>query len=217
MTDARLTRNEPAATGLRRLYFDAVLPEYRHPGQFLSIDVGGRSAFFAIASSPGEPIELLVKAEGPVGGAVAELVPGAVVPLDGPIGQGFPIHRAEGLPLVLFVNGSGISAARPVIRAELGKRPLTLLYGVITPDRRPFLADLEDWANRGVQVHTVVERAEGTGWTGHTGWVQDAAVALGLVRPDVGVLMIGVPRMIDAVRALYAAAGADPDRVMVNY
>jgi sulfhydrogenase subunit gamma (sulfur reductase) len=217
MTDALVLKNEPEGTVLHHLFLDLVLPTYDRPGQFVSVFAEPRPAFFAIASSPGEPVELLVKAEGAVGTPLAEAQPGSRLHVEGPMGNGFPISRIGDLPLVLFVNGSGISAARPVIRAELGRRPLTLLYGVLTPDRRAFAADLEAWANQGVSVHTVVERPEGTGWTGHTGFVQDVAAELGLVRTGVGVLLVGVPQMIDHVRALYAAVGTPAEHVLVNY
>ena len=68
-------------------------------------------------------------------------------------GSGFPLESVDGRPLVVLVNGSGISAARPVIEAEVTAglpRPVHLYYGVLTPDRRSFLADLERWANAGV-------------------------------------------------------------------
>ncbi len=217
MTEVSVLRNEPCGTGLRRLYTDGVFADYHTPGQFVSVAVPPKPAFFAICSSPGEPMELLVKDEGASGAAVAAAAPGTKLHVNGPMGSGFAVARLGDRPLVLFVNGSGLSAARPVIRAELGRRPITLLYGVITPDRRAFADELERWGNAGVQVHTVVEQPESTGWNGHRGYVQDVAASLGLIRADVGVVMVGVPKMIESVKAVYIAAGAPAEHLLVNY
>jgi NAD(P)H-flavin reductase len=126
----------------------------------------------------------------------------------------------DGLELVILVNGSGISAARSVIQAEIDKglpRPVSFLYGVLTPGHRSFLADLEAWARAGIQVHTVIGEPTGTGWHGATGFVQDHAAAVGLVRANVGVVLVGLPVMVEQAKATYAAADAPNTHLLVNF
>lgn len=209
MRRAIVTNNEPAGTQLRAVSFDLVPPDYTVPGQWAKVQIAGIEAAFAFASSPGEPLLLLAKDLGAAGNALAAARPGDVMDVDAARG-GFPMAQVAGLPLVLLANGSGISALRPVVRTELAAglpRPVHLLYGVLTPEHTSFVADLKAWEDAGVDVHLAVAEP----------FVQDVAAALGLVRPGVGVLMAGVPAMIDAARARWRAAGAPADHLLVNF
>ena len=216
-----LVHNEPAGSELRRLVFDRPPAGYTVPGQYVLAHAGEhRDSFFAIASSPGEPLTLLVKRQGETAMGLCELEVGGSAEVSEARGPGFAIDRTHGRPLVLLVNGSGISAARPVVRAELARglsRPVHLYYGVLTPHRRSFLADLEDWGNRGVRVTTVVGEPAGTGWTGRTGFVQHAARQDGLCRDDVSVVLVGVRPMIDEAKQLWTAAGCPEDQLLLNF
>ena len=220
MPPTRVVRNDPNGIGLRRLIFDRVLSEVL-PGQYVLAEIPGeRPAMFAVASSPGEPLELLVKAHGPVAEAIAAAVPGDAVELSDPRGPGFPLGRSAGRPLVLLVNGSGMSAARPVVRAEIAdgmRRPVHLFYGVMTPDHRAYAGELAHWEAAGVHVHTVVDSSCPQSFTGARGFVQDHAAAMGLLDPDVTLVLVGVPMMIEDVRKRYAAAGGAPEHVLVNF
>ena len=221
MPNLTLMANEPAGTQLRLLTFRETPENYSTPGQYVTATTGElKPSFFAIASSPGQPLQLLLKVAGDTATALAALEPGAEVTISEAKGNGFPLDAVSGRPLVVLVNGSGISAARPVIDAEVAAglpRPVHVYYGVLTPDRRSFLADLERWANAGVQVHTVVGTPVGTGWHGQTGFVQEAATADGLCRADVGVVLVGVRPMIEAAKALWTAAGCPPEALLLNF
>lgn len=217
---ATLLWNQPAGEGLRLLTFDIVLPGYTIPGQYLSATVGDlKPAWFAITSSPGEPVQLLVKASGPAAEALAALLPGDDARLSDPTGKGFDLAPTEGRELVILATGSGISAVRPVIRAELASglpRPVTLLYGVLSTRHRSFLADLEAWGNAGVKVHTVVGGDEVADWDGATGFVQDEAERRGLLRDDVALVLCGLPSMLEQVKEIATIIGIPDDCVVTN-
>lgn len=209
MRRAIVTTNEPAGTQLRAVAFDLVPDDYVLPGQWAKVKVGDLEAVFAFASSPGEPLLLLVKDLGPAGNALAAARPGDVIEV-GEARGGFPMERVAGLPLVLLAGGSGISALRPVVWAEVKAgllRPVHLLYGVLTLEHVSFRADLQRWQDAGVDVTLAVAEP----------FVQDVAEQRGLVRADVGVVMAGLPPMIDAARAKWTAAGAPPDHLLVNF
>lgn len=222
MHEVRVVRNEPAAEGLRLLTLDRALPGHVRPGQYLLVHVGHHPpAFFAIASSPGEPVVLLVKAEAETAAEdMVTMPPGARLILSDAQGPGFPMERVDGLELVVLVNGSGISAVRPVLLAEVAaglKRPVHLFLGVLSAAHRAFPWDLEAWGNAGVQVHTVIDPRGAEGWYGAVGYVQDAARERGLVRPDVGVVLCGLPIMLEQATAMYEEVGCPPDRLLVNF
>lgn len=222
MHEVRVERNEAAAIGLRLLTLDLSLAGYTRPGQYVLAHVGHHlPAFFAIASSPGEPLMLLVKDEPETTAQeLVRMVPGAQFALSDAQGPGFSVEEVAGREFVVLVNGSGISAVRPVLNAEVAaglERRVHLYFGVVSPAHRAFPWELERWGNAGVQVHTVVDPAGASGWYGATGYVQEVAQAHGLVRDDVGVLLCGLPIMLEQARALWEGAGVPPERILVNF
>lgn len=216
-----ITRNEPAGAGLRLLTLDRPAQSHTLPGQYAVARLEDRKpAFFALACRPGETIQLLIKAQGDTAEALAAMEIGRQFELSEAQGNGFPIARVAGRPLVLLVNGSGISAVRGLLDLELEAglpREVHFYYGVLTPAHRSFLADLERWSSAGIHLHTVVGQPEGTGWQGETGFVQHVAQAHGLCRADVGVVLCGVPEMLEEARAMWMAAGCPEDHVLTNF
>lgn len=219
MHDLVLAERRPEGAALLRLVFDRAVPGHVAPGQFVTVHVEGhKPGYFALASGPGQVSELLIKPQGPVAEHLAALPLGALVRVSDPIGKGFGVE-ADGRPLVVLVNGSGISAVRGLIDAEVAAglpRPIHLLYGVLTPDHAAFQERLAAWRAAGVAVHLVLDAAQ-DGWDGPVGFVQHHAQRLGLVRDDVSVALVGFPAMIEETKTLYAAAGLPPERVRTNF
>lgn len=222
MHTATLVASTPAGTDLTRLVFAEPAEGHIAPGQFVQVTVGDTPpAYFALANPPGASIELLIKrTPGSAAAQLADLALGARVPVTSALGGGFPLDRVAGLPLVLLVNGSGLSAARPVVLAEIAAgltRSVTLYLGVLSPDRTPLADELGAWQQAGVTVKIVVDAGYAGDWAGPRGFVQHAAHADGLVRGDVGVVLVGVPGMIATARELWLAAGAPAEHLLTNY
>lgn len=221
MPDLKLVSNDADGTMIRRLTFDAAPEGYERPGQFVTATVGElKPGFFAIASSPGEPLSLLIKQSGETAEALAALEVGATVVSSTAMGKGFALEQAAGRDLVILVNGTGISAVRAVVEAEVAAgvpRAVNLFYGVISPAHRSFVEDLTRWEAAGVGVHTCVSHPQGTGWTGPTAYIQHHAKELGLVRADVSVLLVGVRPMCDEAKELYAQAGCPSEQLLLNF
>ena len=214
--------NQSAGTGVRLLTLDGPASGHSTPGQFVTATVGDlKAAFFALANAPGDAIQLLIKVQpGSTGAVIAALDPGEQLTVNPAMGGGFGLDNVAGRELVVLINGSGISAVRALIHAEVAAglpRPVHVYYGVLSPDHRSFDADLVAWARAGVQVSTVVDESHAASWTGKTGWVQDAAAADGLCRADVGLVLVGYRGMCDAARAMWTAAGCPEDAIRLNF
>ncbi len=208
------------ATGLYTLDLDITIDSYCAPGQFVAIGLGEeKPAYFAIASSPGEPLTLLVSPWGGVAAHLVDLEVGASFEISQAMGKGFDLAAIAGLSTVLLCGGSGISAIRPVVWQLLkdsSRSMVDVFYGVKTEEHIAFSTDLEAWAGLGANVHVVLSQPS-TAWTGPRGYVQDAAQIAGLVRSDVGVVLCGRPEMQKAATQLYLAAGCPAECVLTNY
>lgn len=220
MPTLHVVQNIADGVSLRRISFDATLAGHDHAGQFAKAGPPGlEPAYFALASSPGQPAELLVKTVGATSEALGALGIGAAVTFSEPIGRGFPLDPDDTRELVLLATGSGISGVRSVVRAEIARglpRAVHLYYGVFTPEHRSFVEDLDAWEAAGVNVHMVYDGGV-EGWAGHTGFVQDAAAADGLCRADVTVALCGFPGMVEVAKKLWGEAGAAESQLLTNY
>lgn len=209
-----------AAKQLELLRFDRPPQGYAEPGQFVIIGAPSHSpSYFAIASSPGEPLELLIKDQPGVAELLCALKPSESVEISEAQGPGFRAAETRPLPLICLVNGSAMSAVRPVIRAEIQRglpRPVHLLYGVLSPAHLAFASELKVWQESGVRVEVVLDKPHEQA-PYPSGFVQDRAEAMGLIRSGVAVVLCGVPPMIDDARARYAAVGHDPELVRLNF
>jgi NAD(P)H-flavin reductase len=219
MPELRLVSNGPEGILIRKLTFDAAPEGYERPGQFVTAAVGElKPGFFAIASSPEEKLELLLKQSGETAQALAALEPGAAVSVSAAMGNGFALERTVGRELVILVNGTGISAVRSVIEAELAAglpRAVHLFYGVLSPAHRSFGEDFERWETAGVAIHICLCNPEET--SGPMVFVQHCAQKLGLVRADVSVVLAGVRPMCEEAKELYSAVGCPEDQVLLNF
>ncbi|MFT7518080.1 MAG: NAD(P)H-flavin reductase [Kiritimatiellia bacterium] len=219
MADYTLSETTVISARVSLLRFAEIPNEYSIPGQFLAVSVqDAKPSWFAIASSPGEPLELLIKAGGTVADSLCAMQVGEVATAGEAMGKGFAIQDRS-RPLVCLINGTGVSAVRPVIRAELAAglpRPVHLLYGVHFAEDFAFVDDMTAWKAAGVSVVQIVG-AGGGDLQGLRGWVQDHAQGLGLVQDDVDLLLCGVREMAQAALALYSDAGLAADRVLTNY
>lgn len=216
-----LVANRPSGVALHHLIFDAPAPDHTEPGQFI-VATGGaeRPSYFAIASSPGEPLELLVKRQPGAAAALCDLPVGAPLIASEAQGPGFRAAATRPHPLICLVNGSALSAVRPVIRAELQAglpRPVHLLYGVLSIAHLAFADELPALREAGIDLTIVLDPAAPAPGAHPVGYVQDIAQAQGLIRPDVALLLCGLPAMADDASARYLAAGGDPTRVLTNF
>ncbi len=80
----------------------------------------------------------------------------------------------EGSDVVIAAGGIGLPPLRPAILRMLARRErygrLILLYGGRSPDQLLFTDELEQWSQRGLEVHVTVDSA-GPEWLGHVGVV----------------------------------------------
>jgi ferredoxin-NADP reductase len=212
--DLRLARARTLAPNVRELTFartDGTAFEFQ-AGQWVSLVLPlatgeGRRAY-SIASPPNGTPELeiaVTKVEGGAGSTYLHaLEPGATLRAIGP--QGF-FTRTYGQPTLFVGTGTGVTPLRSMIKdalAHADAAPMTLVFGVRTPEDRLYAEELDALAaaHPSFTVHYSLSRA-GDDWTGRRGYVQTHVEELYRALPaGTHVYACGLERMVGTVRDL---------------
>jgi NAD(P)H-flavin reductase len=156
---ATLVARSDAGGGLSLLTLELrpdVASTYAAPGQYVEVRAGGETGYFVLANEPGAPAwELIMRAGGGASDLLLAMAPGTPVEVTRAIGDGFPMGPARGNPLLIALSGTGVAAARPLVRRRIadGDAALTrLLVGIRTRVELPLERDLGGWAAAGVGV-----------------------------------------------------------------
>lgn len=208
------------------LRLPAVEQLHFRPGQYLDVMLsGGRRRSFSIASAPtdGPLIELHVRrasSQGFTGQLFSELRAGALLRIEGPLGQ-FWFRAESPRPPLMVGGGTGYAPLRAMLRdliAAGDRRPVALYWGVRGP------ADLYEhaWLRRleaerpGFVYRPVLSdpaAADATEEYRRRGLVHEAVLADYANLSGFDVYASGPPAMIEAIRAAFAARGLPPEQL----
>jgi CDP-4-dehydro-6-deoxyglucose reductase len=218
------------------------------PGQYLDVLLeGGRRRSFSIASPPhdsdllelhvrrvpgggfterlfggaGHPAAGVPGAGHPAAGTPAPLVDGALLRIEGPVGQF--IYRRGTSPLLMIAGGTGFAPLKSMLRhiledgSDNGARDIHLYWGARGPDDIYEESLALAWMRRYPRFHftAVLSESSATGVGEHRrlGWVHEAALT---DHPDLTgfeVYAAGPPAMIEAIRTSFPRHGLNPDRL----
>lgn len=137
------------------------------PGQFLELSVPGIGeipiSYCGFPSTTGI-IELCIRHVGHVTSALKRAVPGNVMGLRGPFGNGFPLDSYKDQDLLLIAGGLGMAPLRSLLLALLEQRQcwgkMTLLYGARETGSLLFLDELQELAQRSdILIELAVDRS----------------------------------------------------------
>lgn len=188
------------------------------PGQYLAVRYGEQQALWALASAPGEPVQVLLKQTPAVAQWLGSAAPTLSVSV--PQGPGFPPEAlASGRPVVMIGTGSGLGPLRSVLRQAQQKQPawlrrVALLHGVAHEADLLFEAEFDAWAELGARVAVTVSQPS-TGWRGPVGRVQSLLQVMALKNPVV--FVSGQPELIAEVKSTLGARGVPPHDIHLNF
>ena len=188
------------------------------PGQYLDVllEEGGRRSF-SIASPPHDAELIELHARHVPGGGFTErlfkeLRPGALLRIEGPIGQF--VYRAGTRPLLLIAGGTGFAPLKSMLRHILERgieRPIHLYWGARRPEDLYEEALVLEWARRfpQLQFSAVLSEAQAQeAGTRQLGFVHAAVLARHADLAPFDIYTAGPPALIEAIRATFPQAGA---------
>jgi NAD(P)H-flavin reductase len=160
-----------------------------------------------------------VRDVGAVSGAIAKLVPGAVIGLRGPFGTGWPVKEAEGSDIVIVAGGLGLAPLRPAIYEIIANRGrygrVVIFFGSRNPTEMLYRHELEEWRRRlDIDIEVTVDHADAD-WRGNVG-VVPALIPRAAFDPHEAVAMICGPEVmmrftVNALRDV----GLAPERIFM--
>lgn len=197
----------------------------RLPGQYLDVLLpGGKRRAFSIANAPhsGRGIELHVR-HVPGGDfthhVFTALEPGATLDVEGPLGTFVPREDSE-RPLLFVAGGTGFAPVKALVEhfLHLGtRRAMTLYWGARTAPELYLRSLPEIWATVAPSLRFIPVVSDGDpADAARRGLVHDAVLE---DHPDVSafdVYMAGPPRLIDAGRRAFVAAGLPEERLFFD-
>jgi CDP-4-dehydro-6-deoxyglucose reductase, E3 len=202
-----------------------------HAGQYLDVLLaGGRRRSFSIASPPhdSELLELHVRRVsgggfterlfgGPTEAPAAPLREGALLRIEGPLGQ-FS-YRDGAAPLLMVAGGTGFAPLKSILRHVLERgirRRIHLYWGARHTQDLYEEAQVLEWARRYPQLSFTAVLSEATrpeATHQRVGWVHEAGLADHPDLRDFEVYAAGPPAMIEALRESLPRHGLPPERL----
>jgi CDP-4-dehydro-6-deoxyglucose reductase len=191
------------------------------PGQYLDVllEDGGRRSF-SIASPPHDSALIELHARLVAGGGFTERLfnemrPGALLRIEGPIGQF--VYRTATRPLILIAGGTGFAPLKSMLRHMLERgieREIYFYWGARAAVDLYEEALLLDWAGRfpffrytAVLSHTSAAEAQNR----HLGFVHEAVLARHADLAGFDIYAAGPPALIEVIRATFPQSGARAD------
>jgi len=196
------------------------------PGQYVDLLLeDGRRRSFSIASAPGHGAALELHVRRVSGGEFTrqvfeEMRVGTVLRLEGPMGM-FYLHRERSRPWLMVAGGTGLAPIQSMLRwaEEAGEtRAIRLFWGVRQEADLYARGELDrlSAALQDFRWWPVLSETGDAAWPGSRGPVHRAVLADQPALARFDVYLAGPPAMVQAARAEFAAAGAEPDAIFFD-
>jgi CDP-4-dehydro-6-deoxyglucose reductase len=194
------------------------------PGQYVDVILSaGRRRSFSLASAPtdGPRLDLHVRRasrEGFTGQVFDALGPGALLRIEGPLGQ-FWLRLESPRPVVMIGGGTGYAPLRAMLRQLLAsgdRRAVTLYRGVRSAAdlyEHAWLEHLESQRPAFRYVPVLSDALPADDRALRRGWVHEAVLEDVPTLAAVDVYAAGPPAMIEAIRASFIERGLPRDQL----
>lgn len=194
-----------------------------HQGQFISLSGDdGKASFFAIASPPSLKggFEILVKRGNSTTDYLFSRSVGDMVSISGPLGKGFPLDPYVGKSLLFVGVGTAIAPLRSTLLAALERREefnrISLLFGTLTPNHIWFGEEMDEWHQKGAEVHITVTYPDET-WDRHSGFVQDILRQSKDPLHETVVYLCGMKEMVEETTKVLKERSIPEERILLNF
>jgi CDP-4-dehydro-6-deoxyglucose reductase len=198
-------------------------PEYL-AGQYMNVHLDdGTVRSFSMASAPdGNQVDFHVRRV-PGGNftdrQLAQLRAGDRLDVTLPLGS-FHYRSADYRPLILVATGTGLAPMRSILQTLMDDPdcpPVALYWGMRDEADLYLHQEIQSWGERlyDFQYVPVLSRP-GPGWTGRSGYVQQAVMQDFGSLEEHALYLCGAPAMIRDARQLFLAHGASADHIYTD-
>lgn len=192
------------------------------PGQFNMLYLPGAGEIaISISEDPTTTGRLAhtIRVAGNVTRTLAACNRGDSLGLRGPFGTGWPMAECISRDVILVAGGIGLAPLRPLIWSLLHNRRtfgrIHLLYGTRAPQTMLYAREHQEWARRGLGIHTTVDRSA-PGWKGNVGVVTLLMERLELDAGNTVVLCCGPELMMRYTAAVCINRGIPSEKIWMS-
>jgi len=195
------------------------------PGEFnmLGLPGFGEAPFsFSTLKLADNTFTHTIRRAGEVTKALLALSPGDTLHLRGPYGNGWPLERVSGRPLILVAGGIGMAPLRPVLQHIFRHREdfadIFLLIGGRDSNHLLFKDDLRQWnTDKRVSVLPAVDQKPGLAFLNtHVGLVTDLLDTPGIPLREAVTFTCGPEIMMRFVTERLIDKGQDPGNIYIS-
>ncbi len=194
-----------------------------HQGQFISLaGSDGKSSYFAIASPPSlkGSFEILVKRGNSTTDYLFSRSVGDMISISGPQGKGFALDPYVGKNLLFVGVGTAIAPLRSTLLTALERRNdfnrISFLFGTLTPNHIWFGDEMDEWHQKGAEVHITVTYPDET-WDRHSGFVQDILRQSKDPLHETVVYLCGMKEMVEETTKVLKERSIPEEMILLNF
>lgn len=190
-------------------------------GQFMEISIPGvGEAPISICGFDDKSLEMTIRKVGKLTDKIFDLLPGDMLFMRGPYGNGFDVNLFMGKDVAFIAGGTGLAPVRKTIdyfvRNPERTQNLEILVGFKTPSDRLFIEDIERWS-RTANATVTVDKGDET-WTGETGLITTHIGKLDLSRVEEKVaVVVGPPIMMKFTTLELIKNGFKEENIWVSF
>ena len=177
---------------------EGALPDFQPAQVSMLGSFGVGEAAISISHTRPNAHGYTIRRAGAITNALVDTPIGGVITVRGPFGNQWPIEQVSSSNLLIMAGGLGIAPLRAIIDAAADQverfERVVMIYGAKQPDQIMYRADLERWAERGIDVRLTVDDAgSDASWTHAVGVVPAllGVEAVNLEWADTSVFMCG--------------------------
>lgn len=192
-------------------------------GQFVEVTVPTQGECPISVSGIGpNSIDLTIRHIGKVTNEIKKLVPGDVLYLRGPYGNGFDIESYRGKHLVVTAGGTGLAPVRSLVEYYVAHADeltrLDIVIGFKTPKDILFKDQVEEWRkNKKINIILTVDKNDEE-FECSTGFITEHVKKIALADlENLAVVIVGPPIMMSCTAREFQLLGVTNDKIWVSF
>lgn len=194
---------------------------FDRPGMRIRLKVKELEQEIGLASMVGEPFEVLIELDSPLGKTLPTLAAGATVECTPAFGAGFPLADFEGHHLYLVGHGAGLGPIRTAVLYALSRRSLYRSLHVLVEahylNELPYRSEYPAWQRGGARLYQSMQRPDIGKWRdAEAAYVYEQLANLNIDNERSVVVVSGPDDLLSGVQSILRKRSFPPENLYLS-